>query len=281
MKSCLPSLPAVLFCGAGVVQALPPAPYYTLYGTVRDDVGQIIRTQGAEVILLNGGVEIGRTPIDSTLRPDQNYELRLRLDHARVATRLYSPEALATDGQFTVRVRMNDRLFLPIQVTGSLTAGKGGERVRFDLTIGADSDNDGLPDLWEEWQLYLAGHPPLPDGRWDVSLVRPADDLDSDGTSNLDEYAAGTYAADPTSYLFLESKEREANFWRFEFFRITGKTYRLERSTDVAPGSWMPVDFALTKGGVPAAFHRAEEAGRVSIFVVPLAGREFYRLNVQ
>ncbi len=281
MKRPFLRLLAVFLGSVCSVHALPPAPYYTLYGTVRDDVGQIVVTQGAEVILLKGGVEVARTAIDSTLRPDQNYELRLRLDHARATTRLYTPEALATDGQFTVRVRMNDRLFLPIQVTGNLTAGKGGERVRFDLTIGEDSDSDGLPDLWEEWQLYLAGHAPLPNGRWDISLLGPAGDLDNDGSNDLAEYIGGTYAADPMSQLFLESKERGVNFWRFEFPRVTGKTYQLLRSTSMAPGSWTPVDFALTQGGVPAAFHRAQEAGPISIFVVPLAGREFYRLTVQ
>ena len=43
--------------------AFPPAPYYTLYGMVRDQVGQTLTAEGAEVVLLKEGVEIGRTPI--------------------------------------------------------------------------------------------------------------------------------------------------------------------------------------------------------------------------
>jgi hypothetical protein len=55
----------------GVAEAFPPAPYYTLHGVVRDQVGQTVTAEGAEVILLKGGVEVGRTPITSS-RIEQN-----------------------------------------------------------------------------------------------------------------------------------------------------------------------------------------------------------------
>ncbi len=54
----------------GVSSAFPPGPYYTLHGMVRDQVGQTVTAEGAEVILLKGGVEVGRTPIVSN-RIDQ------------------------------------------------------------------------------------------------------------------------------------------------------------------------------------------------------------------
>jgi hypothetical protein len=60
-----------------VVQAFPPAPYYTLYGVVRDQVGQTVTAEGAQVILLKGGVEVGRTPITSS-QIDRNYEPTFR-----------------------------------------------------------------------------------------------------------------------------------------------------------------------------------------------------------
>ena len=49
----LPAL-MVLFslCQAG--QAFPPAPYYTIYGTVRDEVGQVLRQEDASVVLIKG-----------------------------------------------------------------------------------------------------------------------------------------------------------------------------------------------------------------------------------
>jgi hypothetical protein len=55
----------LLLLAAASAQAFPPAPYYTLFGMVRDQVGQTVTAEGAEVILLKGGVEVGRTPISS------------------------------------------------------------------------------------------------------------------------------------------------------------------------------------------------------------------------
>ena len=69
--------------------AFPPAPYYTLYGMVRDQVGQTVTAEGAEVILLKGGVEVGRTPITST-RIDHSYELNIRIDQIRSGTTFYT-----------------------------------------------------------------------------------------------------------------------------------------------------------------------------------------------
>ncbi|MFZ9941713.1 MAG: hypothetical protein ACO3F7_06135, partial [Luteolibacter sp.] len=78
----------------GIASAFPPAPYYTLYGMVRDQVGQTITAEGAEVILLKGGVEVGRTPITSS-RLDQSYELNMRLDQNRSGTTFYTEKAIA------------------------------------------------------------------------------------------------------------------------------------------------------------------------------------------
>lgn len=260
-------------------QAYPPAPYYTIYGTVRDGVGQLIESSNAEVIVFEGTTEIGRSKVDSTFRAEQNYELRLRLDHKRAATRVYSEEAVATEAEFTIAVELNGVRFYPLEITGPLTAGKGGERVRVDLTVGEDSDGDQLPDLWEEWQLYLTGRPPLPTGRWDISLIDRDGDLDGDEHSNYFEYLAGTYAGDASSFLDLEVKEKGQASARLEFYEISGKTYRLERSTKL--DVWEPLPFALTAEGTPIQLYRATTSGVRSIFIAPAARSEFYRISAQ
>ncbi len=89
-----------------VVQAFPPAPYYTLYGVVRDQVGQTVTAEGAQVILLKGGVEVGRTPITSS-QIDRNYELNMRLDQNRSGTKFYTEKAVAAGGIFSLVVSMN------------------------------------------------------------------------------------------------------------------------------------------------------------------------------
>ncbi len=259
--------------------AFPPAPYYTLYGTVRDQVGQKITAEGAMLILLKGGAEIGRTPVTSNLL-DQSYELNMRIDQSRSGTTFYTDKAVAAQGLFSLAVEMNGALFYPIEVAGSLTAGKGGERVRLDLNLGVDSDGDGLPDVWEQWQLYQAGYSPDDDGNWDLSLIDREGDFDKDGQSNVLEYIAGTFAGDATETFGLTIKEKLETSARFEFYAITGKTYTIESSLDMK--SWTRIPFAV---GAPAVGNQAYEAtnvGVVSAFT-PLrgGGREFYRLSVR
>ncbi len=263
----------------GMAMAFPPAPYYTLYGTVRDQVGQTVTADGAEVILLKGGVEVGRTPITSG-RLDQSYELNIRIDQNRNGTTFYTDKAVAAGGLFSLVVSMDGALFYPIEVSGNLTAGKGGERVKLDLTLGQDSDRDGLPDTWEAWQLYQAGLYPDANGNWNISLIDKNGDFDKDGQSNLLEYIAGTFAGDATETFSLSIKEKLPQSVRFEFYGITGKVYALESSLDLQ--TWTPVPFSIgvfVSGGL---VYQATNVGIVSAYAAPRSGTaEFYRLSVR
>jgi hypothetical protein len=268
-----------LVCSAAL-QAFPPAPYYTLYGMVRDQVGQTLTAEGAVVVLLKDGVEIGRTPITAN-RIDQSYELNVRMDQTRSGTALYSDKAVSVGGLFSLVVEMNGSAFYPIEVSGTLQAGSGGERTRLDLTLGSDSDGDGLPDVWEEWQLYQAGLYPAADGTWDLSQISASGDFDGDGQSDGFEYIAGTFAGDSTEVFGLEIKEKLVSHVRLEFYAITGKTYTIERSTDMV--EWTRVNFATESAqNTPAAGHVAAAVGQVPVFLTPASdAKEFYRLSVR
>jgi hypothetical protein len=260
-------------------QAFPPAPYYTLFGVVRDQVGQTVTAEGAEVILLKGGVEVGRTPITSS-QIDLNYELNMRLDQNRSGTTFYTEKAVAAGGLFSLVVSMNGALFYPIEVSGNLTAGKGGERVKLDLTLGEDKDKDGLPDTWEAWQLYQAGLYPNENGNWDLSLIDPNGDFDKDGQSNLLEYIAGTFAGDATETFGLTLKEKLPQSVRFEFYGITGKVYTIESSFDMK--TWTRVAFSVGASSTEANGYQATSVGIVSVFTAPRSTTsEFYRLSVR
>ncbi len=278
LRACAGSVAGGVMLG-GVAQALPPAPYNTLYGVVRDQVGQTVKAEGAEVILLRGGVEVGRAPITSN-RIEQNYELNMRIDQNRSGTTLYSDKAVAAGGLFSLVVSMNGALFYPIEVSGNLTAGKGGERVKLDLTLGEDKDKDGLPDTWEAWQLYQAGLYPDENGNWDLTLIDRNGDFDKDGQSNLLEYIAGTFAGDATETFGLTIKEKLAQSVRFEFYGITGKVYTIESSLDMK--TWTRVPFAVGAPGTGNNAHQATDVGIVSAYTVPRATtKEFYRLSVR
>ncbi|MES2709573.1 MAG: hypothetical protein V4726_23450 [Verrucomicrobiota bacterium] len=261
-------------------KAFPPAPYYTLLGMVRDQVGQTVTAEGAEILLLKGTEIIARTPVSSAAALDQNYELKIRLDTNRANTQLYTDKAIAAQEVFSLAVEMNGQRFYPIEASGTLKAGKGGERVRLDLNLGEDTDGDGLPDVWEQWQLYQSGHSPGPDG-WDLSLLSRDGDFDHDGLSDWLEYVAGTFAGDAMERFDLAIKEKTAAFVRLEFYAITGKTYTIERSTDLK--TWSRAPFALTEAAEKTETLTAAAVAVRPAFVTPgsAAAPEFYRLTVR
>jgi hypothetical protein len=186
-----------------LAHAFPPAPYFTLYGTVRDDQGQRIHAAGAVVIFYKDGVEKLRQNILESDLLDQNDQIRLRMDMQRGGSVSYSDLANAAGSSFSLAVLLNNIAYTPLEMSVTRTVGQPGQRVRLDLTLGVDSDGDGLPDAWEQSQLFAAGISPGPAG-WDLSLIDRNGDFDRDGVSNWAEYVAGTFATDPTDYLSLQ-----------------------------------------------------------------------------
>lgn len=264
----------------GSTEAFPPAPYYTLYGMVRDQTGQVIRADGAEVLLLKGTEVKGRAKISSDLKLDQSYSLAVRIDQLRPATAPYNQAAVQAGGEFGLAVEMNGQRYFPIEVKGTLTAGKGSEQVRLDLTLGEDTDRDGLPDAWEQWQLFQAGHLPGANG-WDLSLLNRDGDFDKDGQSNWMEYLAGTFAGDATERFTLDIKEKREGEVRLEFFGITGKTYTVESSTDLK--TWTRVPLKAGSAATAAETFTATEVGIVQAGVAVPDGqpKAQYRLTVR
>jgi hypothetical protein len=213
-------------------------------------------------------------------RVDQSYELNIRIDQNRSGTAFYSDKAVAAQGLFSLVVAMNGERYYPIEVAGTLKAGKGGERVRLDLTLGEDKDGDGLPDTWEAWQLYQAGLYPDENGEWDLSLIGPDGDFDQDGQSNLLEYIAGTFAGDATETFGLTIKEKLPDSVRLEFYGITGKVYTIESTLDMK--TWTRVPFAVGSPVQANPAYQAASVGVLSAFAIPRSDtQEFYRLSVR
>ncbi len=270
---------ATALVGVPPLVAFPPSPSYTIYGLVRDQVGTTLQVDGAQILLLRDGVEIGRAAITNGLLADYNYELSMRIDQGRAATRVYSPKAVAPQGVYFLVVVMNGQNFYPIEASGTLRAGNGGERVRLDLNLGADANHDGLPDAWQEWQLYQAGRRPgTPE--WDIDLITKEGDFDGDGTSNWLEYLAGTFAGDATERFELKMTARTATVVSFEFYAITGKVYGIEESTNLQ--TWQVVPMATAPDGAATNYYKATAVGILPAYVLAVPGTSrFYRLTVR
>lgn len=274
-----------------LAHAFPPAPYFTLYGTVRDEQGQRIHANGAVVIFYKDGVEKLRQNIVESDLLDQNYQIRLRMDMQRGGSVSYSDLANAAGTSFSLAVLLNNIAYTPIEMSVTRTVGQPGQRVRLDLTLGVDSDGDGLPDAWEQSQLFAAGISPGATG-WDLSLIDRDGDFDGDGVSNWAEYVAGTFASDPTDYLSLQIVAKDSVSVHFQFFSIYGKVYSLESSSDLK--TWSPIPLYTTSPEpavtdtpatpVSQASYQATSTGIVDLYADSAADSAhafFYRLKVR
>jgi hypothetical protein len=121
-----------------------------------------------------------------------------------------------------------------------------------------DSDDDGMPDLWE---LRHGFDPEDPS-----DAVR---DDDEDGLSNLEEYRAGTDPLDPDSVLRIEEILVDTDV-TLRFTAVARRSYVIEFTDTPNDASWTPLI------AVPA---RAENRRETVIDLAPTAFTErYYRL---
>lgn len=257
---------------------------------VRDEYGNALKMDGASVVFSKEGKQILRVPIEAGSLVNQNYQFRLRMDMQRVGTVKYNDLAQNPGEQFTLAVRINDILHHPIEMSNPPTVGKPGERVRLNLTLGVDSDGDGIPDAWKISQLYAAGIMPDENG-WRFDLLPRDGDFDGDGVSNYAEYIAGTYATDSSDFLSLKLVEKQENSVRLSFYSIIGKTYSLEVSPDL--NNWFQVSHSTLNPEPPEdgtsfvppvsqSSYEATNTERVEIFTdLGYKHQTFYRLQVR
>jgi Bacterial TSP3 repeat len=226
------------------VQAFPPAPHHILYGLVRNQWGDPINVAGAEVFLETTNGTGVTTTLSPNTGPGVNYELLVPMDSA-TAPDLYQPTALKASFPFRLRVKIGQTVYLPIEMAVSFRAiGQPAQSTRLDLTLGEDADGDGLPDAWERALIAALG------GNLTLADIRPNDDSDGDGISNLNEYLAGTYPFDPADGFSLSLVGFTGNGSLLEFLAIRGRTYSIESSSDLR--QWTPVQFRVTSEGTDA-----------------------------
>lgn len=174
-----------------------PEPETSFYGQViaRDGVQSHQLTEGTLhwVLRLSGGEElILETELSSLGNGELSYQLEI--PHSALSTGLSAtPGTLALSGEGQefehVEITVDGQLARIVAPAESPVAVQQGTRAfthRIDLELGMvmpDSDEDGLPDWWEE-QYGL-----------DPTLANGSDDPDGDGLTNLQEYLGGY---DPT-----------------------------------------------------------------------------------
>lgn len=236
-------------CAAPATMAFPPAPHHVLFGMVRDEMGDPIQVTNAVVTLETlTGTQL-RTRIVPRLDPGINYRLEVPMDAGLTADN-YKPTALRPTVAFRMKVTIGQVTYLPIETRlVAANLGRPAQKTRLDLTLGEDSDGDGLPDAWEYMLMDMLG--------WGLTLtdINPGDDADGDGLTNLQEYLAGTYAFDPEDGFRLDILGHTEGRPVMEFLAIRGRTYTLHGSADMR--TWTPVSFRLPVDGASPPSRRS------------------------
>jgi hypothetical protein len=237
---CLVSL---VLLGATPARAYPPAPHHVVYGMARDQFGTPIQSDADVILETSAGVQIKTTVIPG-LEPGVNYRLTVPMD-AGLTSDLYKANALRPTVPFKIKIKIGQTTYLPIEMLADFSRlGEPGEKTLLNLTLGEDSDGDGLPDAWERALIALTG------GKRSLADIQPQDDSDGDGMSNLDEYISGNYAFDKRSGLSLKMIEARNGSSVFEFTAIRGRNYSVCGSNNLH--DWTPVEFKIPADGPDA-----------------------------
>lgn len=262
-----------LLLAAAAVHAYPPAPAHRIFGMVRTEQGApLIALQGI-VILSRGEQEVARGFTDPEIGPGLNYELNVPMDSGLFGN-LYQPDSITAGTPFTIRVVISGVSYVPIEMAGSVhTMGIPAEATRLDLSLGIDSDGDGMADAWEQ-ALIASDTTGLLQSLADVV---PGGDLDGDGLTNLQEFLLGSSPANAGDGLRLEVVEVIAGQAHVRFPAVRGRTYGIKASTDLS--AWNNVPYSLTQGGPTGLFYLANDT-IITHAYIPLNGATTMNLKL-
>jgi hypothetical protein len=260
--------------------AYPPGPYHLLYGTVRDQYGTPITLTTAKVVLQTpSGIQFAAPIVPGGSIPGVNYQLKVPLDSGS-APDLYQPGVLLPAASYKLLVVIGSVTNLPIEMsTNYLSLGQWAKTARFDLTLGVDSNGDGLSDAWEYAFMSMIGTN-LP-----LSSLTANTILTPDGLTLRQEYLLGTAVFDPGDPLNIIFVGFTGTSPILQFPVVTGRSYRVLASPDLH--SWSPVSFNLATeglGGPTHSFYFAPGVATIQVYLAPPppgTSKQFYRVLVQ
>jgi hypothetical protein len=273
----LSALLALLFL-TSTAHAFPPGPYHLLYGTVRDRYGTPLTTANSQVIFQSPSGAQFIAPVIPGLRPGVNYQIKVPMDSG-AAPDIYAPNVQVPTAPFKLVVVVNGVTNLPMEMTTNFALGQWTKTTRIDLTLGSDSNGDGIPDAWEYAFLATLGlNIPL-------SSLNANSVLTPDGLTLRQQYLLGTYPFDPGDPLKILLLGFNGNAPILQFPTVAGRSYTVLSSSDLK--NWNPVSFNLSSdaaGSAGRAFYAATTIATIQVTTAPPppgTTRQFYKIMVQ
>ncbi|MGO9200809.1 MAG: hypothetical protein ACLQM8_09750 [Limisphaerales bacterium] len=259
--------------------AFPPAPHHLIYGTVRDEYGTPLMTSQAQVILTTPTGVWLTAAVAPGIAFDENFELDVPMD-AGLTPDPYEPSALLPSAPFTMLVVIGETTNVPIQMTTNyLRMGQPAQETRIDLTLGTDTNGDGIPDQWELEYLAAIG------SSLNLTNLTAGMRLGPGGLTLLQQFLLGTYPFDPQQPFVLRVVALNEGSPLLQFTTMTGRYYTLYGSADLT--TWTPLNFLVpTQGasGTAYSYYFAQGIQTVQIQAVqPATGptMRFFRMQLQ
>ena len=187
---------------------------------------------------------------------------------------LYKPYAMLANMPFKIKVQIGNKIYLPIEMIGEIKRiGLPGQTTNLDLTIGEDSDGDGLPDAWERALLKNGDN---------LADINPNDDSDGDGMSNLEEYISGNYAFDKNDGLKVDIVSVYDEYVTIKFLGISGRSYFPFISNDLK--EWSKVKFFTENSDILVESIYTDEVEELKLNIPKknlIKGARFFKLQVK
>jgi hypothetical protein len=229
-----------------VASAIPPAPYHLIYGLARDQYGTPLTSANAYVTLQTqaGGLLTGQ--IIPGLAAGVNYQIKVPMDAGQTA-QLYRPDALLASTPFTMFVTVGGMTNHPIEMQGGYQIlGIPGGSTELNLTLGVDSNGDGIPDAWENAYMAALGLN-LP-----LSSVNANSVLAGNGQTMLQAYLLGLPVFDPGTQFQVSLVGFSGASPVLEFPGMTGRSYTVLGSADLKNWTSLPFNLPTDSPGTPA-----------------------------
>lgn len=256
---------------AGLSFSATQRPSMIVHGVIRDSYGLRLGPDAAMVSAYFGTNEVARTAT-KTQPAGANY----RLDVNVVDPLTAGPQDLTPGATVAIRVRVG-AVLPPTIGTNTFTAQGDGSSVNINLTIGVDSDQDGLPDDWERMVIANSGG-----AISDLSQVGPGRDLDGDGVPDDVEFLNGTFAFLPDDLLRIRALAvMPDGRLSFSFTSVDGAIYSVDSKPTLETPEWTATPVSLTETG---PINLAEFTGNgqvITIYFAPAGPTHFYRLKAR
>jgi hypothetical protein len=258
-------------------RAFPPAPAALIYGMVKDQYGTPLQDTGDTVILQTpAGVRVAGF-VQPNLAIGVNYLIHVPMD-AGLTAQPYTPNALTTATPYKLYVVVGSVTNLPIQMTGpNLLLGGPAQKTFQNLTLGTDTNLDGIPDQWLAEFLSEIG------GNLSPASLNPNGIYTKDGRTLMQEYLLGNYPFNPSDDFSVQIVNQSAGSAVLAFTTMTGRTYTAYGSPDLQ--NWTPLTFTTPAAGPgPQSSYYASSIQPLQIQTVQPTNAppmQFFRLQLQ